>query len=132
LLLFLLKLQKIDRDSAIVPRGALSVDTGKRVILNNNYAGLSYQTSLELRAYLHFRPPESLQGIALLKRPGIVKTDDFLDSIDKDLPKGFCELFLTFYTIVVMIIFSKPCCEANIFHSKYNNKNIIRMTTMIR
>jgi len=79
--------KKIDHDVAIVPRGALSVDTGKRIILNSNYSGLSYQTSQELRAYLHFRPPESLQGIALLKRPGIVKTDDFLDCIDKDAPK---------------------------------------------
>lgn len=33
------------------------------------------------------RKPENLQGIALLKRPGIVKTDDFLDCIDKDTPK---------------------------------------------
>ncbi len=33
------------------------------------------------------RRPENLQAIALLKRPGIIKTDDFLDCIDKDTPK---------------------------------------------
>lgn len=35
---------------------------------------------------MHMRQPENMQGIALLKRPGIVKTDDFLDCIDKDTP----------------------------------------------
>jgi hypothetical protein len=57
-------------------------------MVNNNYQGLSYQTSSELRAYMHLRRPENPQGVALMKRPGIVKTDDFLDCIDKDQPKG--------------------------------------------
>jgi hypothetical protein len=64
------------------------VDAAKKVILNGNYQGLSFDTSSELRAYMHFRRPESIQGIAMLKRPGIIKTDDFLDCIDKDTPKG--------------------------------------------
>jgi hypothetical protein len=81
-------LQKIDRECALVPRGAVSLDTGKKVIPNANFTGLSFETSREARAYLHMRLPESLQGIALMKRPGILKTDDFLDCIDKDLPKG--------------------------------------------
>lgn len=80
---------KIDHDCSLVPRGALCVDGTKKVIpTGSSYQGLSYQTSLELRAYLHMRPPENLQCIALLKRPGIIKTDDFLDCIDKDTPKG--------------------------------------------
>lgn len=37
---------------------------------------------------MHMRYPENLQGVALLKRPGIIKTDDFLDCVDKDTPKG--------------------------------------------
>jgi hypothetical protein len=37
---------------------------------------------------MHLRKPENIQGVALLKRPGIIKTDDFLDCIDKDTPKG--------------------------------------------
>ncbi len=63
------------------------MDAGKKVISSQNYAGLSYDTSKELRAYMHMRRPENLQAIALLKRPGIIKTDDFLDCIDKDTPK---------------------------------------------
>jgi radial spoke head protein 9 len=80
--------QKIDRECALVPRGALSLDTGKKVIPNTNYQGLSYETSTQLRAFMHLRNPENLQGIALMRRPGILKTDDFLDCIDNDLPKG--------------------------------------------
>jgi len=79
--------QRIDHDCALVPRGALRLDAGKRIVANSNNQGLSYQTSLEARAYMHLRRPENPQGIALLKRPGIVKTDDFLDCIDRDLPK---------------------------------------------
>jgi hypothetical protein len=81
-------MQKIDRDCALVPRGALVVDASKRVIMNPYFEGLSYNTAAELRAYLHFRVPESLQGLALLKKPGIIKSGDFLDCITKDLPDG--------------------------------------------
>ena len=80
--------QKIDHDCSLVPRGALAADASKKVIINHNFQGLSYDTSLDLRGYLHLRRPENIQGQALLKRPGIIKTDDFLDCIDKDQPKG--------------------------------------------
>lgn len=79
---------KIDHDCALVPRGALSVDATKKVISNKFFEGLSYQTAGELRAYMHMRFPEQLQGITLLKKPGIIKSGDFLDCIDKDLPNG--------------------------------------------
>lgn len=80
--------QKIDHDAAVVPRGALVVDATKKVITNKFFEGLSYQTAGESRAYMHMRYPEQLQGIALLKKPGIIKSGDFLDCIDKDLPNG--------------------------------------------
>lgn len=77
----------IEHDCSIVPRGAVALDATKKVkFTGNSYSGLSYQTSLELRAYMHMRYPESLQCVSLLKRPGIIKTDDFLDCIDKDEP----------------------------------------------
>lgn len=79
---------KIDHDCAIVPRGSYVIDAGKKVIANAYFEGLHYQTASELRAYLHLRPPENLQGVALLKRPGIIKSGDFLDCINKDRPDG--------------------------------------------
>jgi len=101
--LMLLYVQKIDHDCFIVPRGAISVDSSKKVVPNSNYQGLSFSTSTELRAYMHMRKPENLQGIALLKRPGIVKSDDFLDCIDKDEPKG------TFHARFVLVECNGQC-----------------------
>lgn len=78
--------RKIEHDCALVPGGAVVVDAGKKVVFSPYYAGLSYQTLSEHRAYFHFRKPENLQGAAILKKPGFVKPTEFLDSISKDLP----------------------------------------------
>mmetsp|Transcript_10594 Transcript_10594/g.16052 ORF Transcript_10594/g.16052 Transcript_10594/m.16052 type:complete len:277 (+) Transcript_10594:57-887(+) len=78
-------IKQIDHDCSVIPRGALVVDATKKVIFNNYYSGLSYHTSAELRAYYHFRFPENPQGIAAMKKPGIIKAD-FLDCITKDVP----------------------------------------------
>jgi hypothetical protein len=86
--------QQIDHDCSIIPRGALVVDATKKVIFNNYYSGLSYHTSAELRAYFHFRYPENPQGIAAMKKPGILKSD-FLDCITKDTPTGLPPLPLS-------------------------------------
>ncbi|CAN0384600.1 unnamed protein product [Ectocarpus fasciculatus] len=77
--------QNIDHDCALAPKGSLVIDAGKRVVFNPYYPGLSFHTSADLRAYYHFRMPESAQGLAVLKKPGIVKAD-FLDCITKDAP----------------------------------------------
>jgi len=79
--------KQIDHDCAIVTKGAVVVDASKRVIFNSYYKGLSYQTAAEMRAYYHFRRPENPQGISNLKKPGIIKSGDFLDSITKDIPQ---------------------------------------------
>lgn len=78
--------KKIDRDCSLIPRGAVVVDASKKVIFNAYFTGLSFQTACESRAYMHFRRPESLQAQALLRKPGIVKSSDFLDCINKDTP----------------------------------------------
>ena len=83
----------------------MSLDTGKKVIPNTNFNGLSYETSTELRAYMHLRMPKGLQGIALMQRPGILKTDDFLDCLDKDQPKGNTNLkIILYYCYSILII----------------------------
>jgi radial spoke head protein 9 len=79
---------KIDHDCALVPRDAMAVDATKKVISNKFFEGLGFQSAGELRSFMHMRYPEQLQGIALLKKPGIIKSGDFLDCIDKDLPKN--------------------------------------------
>lgn len=69
------------------------VDGGKRVVFSPYFSGLSYQTLSESRAYFHFRKPENLQGMAILKKPGFVKPIEFLDCINKDTPKGTVTYF---------------------------------------
>jgi radial spoke head protein 9 len=62
------------------------VDATKKVIFNKFFGGLSFHTASELRAYYHLRYPENPQGVASMKKPGIVKAD-FLDCITKDAPQ---------------------------------------------
>lgn len=81
-------LQIIDHDCSIIPRGAYVIDATKKVIQNLYFQGLSFNSAAEPRSYMHFRQPESLQAKALMKRPGVIKSGDFLDCIDKDFPQG--------------------------------------------
>lgn len=76
----------IEHDCAVVPRGSWVVDAGKKIIPNAYFTGIGYQSSLEIRSYMHFRRPESLQGVAMMKRPGIIKSTDFFDCVNKDTP----------------------------------------------
>ncbi len=59
--------------------------------MNAYFQGLSYNSASESRSFMHFRQPDSLQAKALMKRPGIIKSGDFLDCIDKDFPQGTFE-----------------------------------------
>ena len=61
------------------------VDAGKRVVFNEYFTGLSFHTAAEFRAYFHFRYPENPQGIAVMNKAGLVKTE-FMDCITKDAP----------------------------------------------
>lgn len=78
--------KKIEHDCALVVRGALVVDATKKVILNSYFTGLAFESAAEVRSYYHYRRPENPQSIANLKKPGIIKSGEFLDSITKDFP----------------------------------------------
>ena len=95
-------LKSIDNDCAIVPRGSYVVDGSKKVIANSYYQGISYDTSLALRGYMHFRYPQSEQGKVLLTKPGIIKSGDFMDCIDKDTPAGTYSLGDIFFSNLLL------------------------------
>ena len=76
----------IDHDCAITPRGAHVIDASKKLVSNPYYSGISAASVTEARSFLHMRKPENPQAIAMMKKPGIVKSGDFLDSIEKDQP----------------------------------------------
>jgi len=79
-------IKSIEHDCALVPRGAVVVDASKKVVKNAYFSGLSYQSACETRSYYHMRRPENPQSVAMLKKPGIIKSGDFLDPIVKDKP----------------------------------------------
>jgi len=79
-------LKTIDHDCALAPRGAVVVDATKKVVPNAYFSGLSYQSATEPRSYFHYRRPENPQAIAMMKKPGIIKSGDFMDMIVKDKP----------------------------------------------
>jgi radial spoke head protein 9 len=80
--------ERIDRDVAVLPRGAYVVDAAHNVVKNKAYGGMSFEASGALTSYYHFRPPMSARAIACLAKPGIVRPSDFLDPLTEDQPKG--------------------------------------------
>ena len=80
--------QSIENDCAIVPRGAYIVDATKKVIANAYYQGVGFDSASSLRGFLHFRNPQREQGKVMLKKPGLIKSGEFMDCIDKDGPAG--------------------------------------------
>lgn len=79
-------IKSIEHDCALSPRGAVVVDASKRVVKNAYFSGLSYQSACEARSYFHMRRPENPQAVAMMKKPGIIKSGDFLDQVAKDTP----------------------------------------------
>lgn len=78
--------RSIDHDCSVVPQGALLVDAAHKIMPSASFAGLSYASASEKRAYYHFRRPENAQSVAVLERPGLVRVTDALDCITRDRP----------------------------------------------
>lgn len=79
---------KIDKDVAVVPKGAYQVDAAHQVVPAAAYAGLPYAAAGELRNYFHLRAPESARAKAALAKPGLVRESDFMDPLTADQPSG--------------------------------------------
>lgn len=80
--------QKIDRDTGVVPRGAFVVTPTHHVIPNAGFTGLPAAEAANLSAYQHFRVPEHPSRTGALSVAGIVPSDDFLDNLAEDKPQG--------------------------------------------
>ncbi|CAM9172444.1 unnamed protein product [Phaeothamnion confervicola] len=85
---------QIDREVAVVPRGAWVVDGARRVRPKRPFEGLSAEAAASLRGYRHFRPPQGAQAVAALERKGLVRADDFLDALEEDRPAGIWSVFI--------------------------------------
>ena len=79
----------IEADCGVVPKGAFAVTASRHVVPNAAFGGLSASAATALNAWAHFRPPTApARAAALAKAAAVPGTDDFLDSLDDDEPRG--------------------------------------------
>lgn len=83
---------EIDRDCAVVPRGAFTITPTHYVAENSGFRGLTATEAADPAQYLHFRKPEALARRSVLERRALVEDVDFLDPISEDSPRGVWSL----------------------------------------
>lgn len=80
--------QEIDFDTAVVPKGAYTVNEQHQVVRAIDFKGLGFTEAGTLGSYLHFRPPTSTAKLRALARDDVQFFSAFLDPLAEDLPKG--------------------------------------------
>jgi radial spoke head protein 9 len=86
--------RNIEADCQVVPEGAYVITPAQELGTNSQYKGLSRLELRDLGKFYHFRPVRTLEKRELLDRGTTPSTTDFLDPIDKDMPKGCWKLQL--------------------------------------
>jgi radial spoke head protein 9 len=79
---------QVDRETAVVPRGAFAVTPTHHVAENTLFSGLSATEATSLGAYYHFRPAEHPSRAHALHKSGVVPVTEFLDPLEEDTPAG--------------------------------------------
>jgi radial spoke head protein 9 len=82
----------IESDCQLVPEGAFSLTPAHELAPNPSFQGLSRLQLRDLRKYYHFRQVKSLEKRELLDRGVGPEVTDFLDQVEKDMPKGCWKL----------------------------------------
>mmetsp|Transcript_5566 Transcript_5566/g.17121 ORF Transcript_5566/g.17121 Transcript_5566/m.17121 type:complete len:285 (+) Transcript_5566:92-946(+) len=80
--------QEIDFDTAVVPKGAHSLNEAHVVVPASDFKGLGFTEAAAINKYVHFRPPTSVAALRSLARSDIQFYAEFLDGLEGDLPKG--------------------------------------------
>jgi len=80
--------QEIDFDTAVVPKGAYSLNEAHMVVPSSEFKGLGLTEAKALSSYVHFRPPTSVACLRALARTDIIFYSNFLDPLESDLPMG--------------------------------------------
>uniref|UniRef100_UPI00358EBDB5 radial spoke head protein 9 homolog n=1 Tax=Myxine glutinosa TaxID=7769 RepID=UPI00358EBDB5 len=78
----------IDEEVALAPRGAFIKTPIGQVIKNRSFEGLTIEEGVKLRSYMHLRELKLPSTMSLLQKSKLDPSIDFLDSIEKDFPKG--------------------------------------------
>mmetsp|Transcript_65355 Transcript_65355/g.156252 ORF Transcript_65355/g.156252 Transcript_65355/m.156252 type:complete len:271 (-) Transcript_65355:151-963(-) len=80
--------QEIDFDTAVVPAGAYALSEASQVVPSSDFKGLGSSKAMSLEKYVHFRPPTSVQALKAIARSDVQFYSNFLDPLERDLPKG--------------------------------------------
>lgn len=74
----------VDFDCSACPKGAFLVAPSHQVGHNTGFEGLSYEAAGQLSSYYHLRAATGAEPKAALEKPGLVRSTDFLDSLESD------------------------------------------------
>lgn len=80
--------QEIDFDTAVVPKGAYALNEMQAVVPSSEFHGLDLSKASSLQSYVHFRPPASVASLKALAANDVEFYNNFLDTLEVDLPKG--------------------------------------------
>jgi len=80
--------QEIDFDTAVVPKGAYSLNENHMVVQSSQFKGLGLTEAKSLASYVHFRAPTSVACLRALARTDVQFYSNFLDPLKSDLPQG--------------------------------------------
>ncbi|KAK3518177.1 hypothetical protein QTP70_033873 [Hemibagrus guttatus] len=78
----------IDKEVAVVPRGAYIQSPHGIVQTNRSFEGLNPTEAAKLNNYLHFTDPKNLKKKSILEMADLNPSIDFLDPLSDDIPKG--------------------------------------------
>lgn len=80
--------RSIDQDCSTVPEGAFRMTASHELIRNRSFVGLSRPEVSDIKKYYHFRNVQLPEKKEQLDRDEAISSFDFLDPVDKDIPKG--------------------------------------------
>ncbi|XP_053314549.1 radial spoke head protein 9 homolog [Spea bombifrons] len=78
----------IDKEAAVVPRGAFVKSPLGEVRINHCFRGLTASEAKKLSSFFHFTPTTSPPTKSLLEKADLTPSMDFLDSLEHDVPRG--------------------------------------------
>lgn len=96
-------IETIDRDCAVVPRGAYVMNASHQVVANTSFRGLAPGDATRLASYFHLRPIDKMRKKSKFAISELDKTHEFLDPLCEDYPAGVWSLITEPLTSQVLL-----------------------------
>ena len=87
-------IRSIEHDCQVVPVGSFRMTPGNELVRSKTFEGLTMSSIKDLKNFGHFRKPEHQDKKDLINRGDSLYNFDFLDPVDKDIPKGSWSHFI--------------------------------------